>query len=84
MKYYDKNKESSYLKYLDINNLYGKKQCQRLPVGGFKWAKNESKFIEDFIKNYNEDSGKVFFLELMFSILKSYLNFTMIYRFHQK
>ena len=29
---------------------------QKLPVGDFKWKKNMSKFNEEFIKNYNEDS----------------------------
>ena len=35
----DKNKESSYIKYLDANNLYGWTVSQKLPVDGFKWKK---------------------------------------------
>ena len=35
MKKYDKNKESSYIQYLDANNLY----VSKLPVDGFKWKK---------------------------------------------
>ena len=31
MKNYDKNKESLYLKYWDINNLYGWGMSQKLP-----------------------------------------------------
>ena len=37
MKNYDKNKESSYIQYLDTNNLYGWAMSQKLPVNGFKW-----------------------------------------------
>ena len=33
---YDKDKESSYLIYLDANNLYGWAMSQLLPTGGFK------------------------------------------------
>ena len=44
MKNYDKNKKSSYILYLDTNNLYGWAMSQKLPVGGFKWKKNISKF----------------------------------------
>ena len=33
---YDKNKESSYLMYLDANNLYRWAMSQELPVDGFK------------------------------------------------
>ena len=57
MKNYDKNIESSYLMYLDANNLYGWAMPQKLSSNGFKWKKNVSRFDEDFIKNYNEDKG---------------------------
>ena len=44
MKNYDKIKESSYIQYLDANNLYGWAMSQKLPVDGFKWKKNMLKF----------------------------------------
>ena len=39
MKNYDKNKESSYIEYIDANNLFGCAMSQQLPVNGFKWKK---------------------------------------------
>ena len=36
IKNYDKNIESSYLTYLDANNLYGWAMSQMLPIGDFK------------------------------------------------
>ena len=56
MKNYNKNIESSYLMYLDANNLYGWAMSQKLPVNGFKWVYDLSRFNEEFIKNYNENS----------------------------
>ena len=55
MKNYDKNIESSYIEYLDANNLYGWAMSQKLPVNDFKWIKKEelSQFNKDFIKNYD-------------------------------
>ena len=49
MKNYDKNNESSYIEYLDANNLYGWAMSQKLPVKDFKWVKQKelSKFNED-------------------------------------
>ena len=55
MKYYDKNKELSYLQYWDVNNLYGWAMSQKLPVNNFEWIKDTFQFNEDFIKNYNEE-----------------------------
>ena len=40
MKNYDKNNESSDLKYLDANNLYRWAMSQKLSVNGLKWVKN--------------------------------------------
>ena len=39
MNNYDKNKESTYIQYLDGNNLYGWAMSQKLTVDGFKWKK---------------------------------------------
>ena len=38
MKNYDKNIESSYLIYLDANNLYGWTMSQKLRINGFRWV----------------------------------------------
>ena len=57
----DKNKESSYLKYLDIINLYGwvmsqvNNLCgwailQKLPVNNFECIEDTSQFNEDLRK----------------------------------
>ena len=56
MKDCNKNKEFSYLKYWDVNNLYGWAMSQKLAVNYFKWVKDISEFNEDFIKSYNGDS----------------------------
>ena len=58
MKNFDKNIESSYLMYLDANNLYGWAMFQKLPFDGFKWTKKLSEFEEHFIKNYDENNDK--------------------------
>ena len=64
MKNYDKNKDSSYIQYLDANNLYGWAMFQKLPVNGFEWVKNTSKIDEKFMKNYDEDSDKGYIFEV--------------------
>ena len=40
MKNYNNNEESSYIQYLDGNNLYGWAMSKKLPVNGFKWIDN--------------------------------------------
>ena len=37
---------------------------QKLPVNGFKWKNDLSRFNEDFIKNYNQNSDIGYFLEV--------------------
>ena len=49
MKNYKKNVESSFLAYLDANNLYGVTMCIKLPVGEFESVNTED-YTEDIIK----------------------------------
>ena len=64
MKNYDKNKESSYIQYLDADNLYGWGMSQKLPVNGFKWINDVTEIDGKFVKNYDEDSDKGYILEV--------------------
>ena len=43
MKDYNPEKESSYIQYLDANNLYGWAMSQNLPTHGFKWMRDIKK-----------------------------------------
>ena len=74
MKNYDKNIESSYLMYLNANNLYGWAMSQKLPVNGFEWVEELSEFDERFIKNYDVNSDKGYFLEVDVEYKKKLFN----------
>ena len=63
MKTYDKIKESSYLQYWDVNDLYGWAMTQKLPENNFAWTKDTSHFNEDFIKTIMKKVMKYNFFE---------------------
>ena len=64
LKNYNKYKEESFFQYLDANNLYGWAMSQKLSANSFKWKKKLSKFNEEFIKNYDEDTDEGYILEV--------------------
>ena len=72
MKNYNNNEESTYIQYLDANNLYGWAMSKKLPVNEFKWIDNDkmaepsAKYVinEEFIKNYNENNDKGYIFEV--------------------
>ena len=67
MQNYNNNEESSYIQYLDANNLYGWAMSKKLPVNGFKWfdtLETSNKINEDFIKNNDENNDKGYILKV--------------------
>ena len=63
MKNNHKNKESSYLKYGNVNNLYGCAMSRKFTVNDFKWVEDIPESEESFVKNYNKESDEEYFLE---------------------
>ena len=63
MKSYNNNEESSYIQYLDANNLYGWAMSKKLSVNEFKWLDNDV-INEEFIKNYDENDIKSYIIEV--------------------
>ena len=65
MKNYDNSKESSYIQYLDANNLYGAAMSEKLPINGFKWVNDISGINKKFVKCYDKkNSDKGYILEV--------------------
>ena len=64
MEDYNENKESTYLKYCEVNHLHGFPLSQKLSVNDFKWIEDIPGFNESFIKSYSEESDEVYFLEV--------------------
>ena len=59
---FNPKEESSYLLYLDANNLYGWAMSQLLPAGGFNWI-DPSQFTPDNINFYVECENEGYLLE---------------------
>jgi hypothetical protein len=61
---YNPDDVSSYIMYLDANNLYGHAMSRSLPYGGFKWfdCKNQKR-LHDFINNLDDDGDTGYFVE---------------------
>ena len=58
------NEKSTYISYLDANNLYGVSMSCKLPYGEFEWVNGDDLSIND-IMNYNEDTdNKAYVLEV--------------------
>ena len=64
MKDYNESKESSYILYLDTNNLYGAAMSEKLPMNGFKWVSDILGIGKKFVKSYNNNSSKGYILEV--------------------
>ena len=58
---YDPKKPSTFISYLDMNNLYGWAMSEYLPYGRFKWLKNIDKFD---IMSISDKSPIGYFLEV--------------------
>ena len=61
LNHYDPKKPSTFISYLDMNNLYGWAMREYLPSGRFKWLKNIDKFD---IMSINDKSPIGYFLEV--------------------
>ena len=58
---FDTKKPSTFITYLDMNNLYGWAMSEHLPYGGFKWLKN----IDGFnMMSISKKSSTGYFLEV--------------------
>ena len=74
MNNYNKKIDSSYIENLDANSLYRWAMSEKLPINGFKWVKNLSKLNENFIKSYDENSDKGYFLDVEVEYPKTLFN----------
>lgn len=62
MKSFEDSEDSSYIAYIDCNNLYGYSMMQHLPINGFKWSDHD--FTTDQILSMTDDAAKGYMFEV--------------------
>ena len=66
MKDFDETKPSTFIQYLDANNLYGWAMSQKLPTHGFKWFDVDIPKVEELLKKKDTKRGYVFEVDLVY------------------
>ena len=62
---YDSNKQSTFITYLDKNNLYSWSMSEYLPYREFKWLKNEDE-LDIMSINEKSDVGYILKVDLKY------------------
>ena len=60
MKNCNKEKPSTYIQYLDANNLYGWAMSQKLPTHGFKWMDIDIPSVIKLLEKKDTKTGYIF------------------------
>ena len=60
MKNFDETKPSTFIQYLDANNLYGWAMTQKLPTHGFKWIKVDKSSVLKLLEKKDKNQGFIF------------------------
>ena len=82
MKDFDETKPSTFIQYLDANNLYGWAMSQKLPTHGFKWIDVDKSSVLKLLEKKDTNQGFIF--EVILNILLHFGNHIMIILLHQK
>ena len=64
MKEFDKTKPSTFIQYLDANNLYGWAMSQKLPTYGFKWIDVNIPSVLKLLEKKDTKQGYIFEVDL--------------------
>ena len=64
MKDFDETKPSSFIQYLDANNLYGWAMSQKLPIKGFKWIDVDKSKVLKLLEKKDTNIGFIFEVDL--------------------
>ena len=64
MKDYNRDKPSSYIQYLDANNLYGWAMSQKLPTHRFKWIDYDKSKVLELLEKRDTNTGYIFEVDL--------------------
>ena len=64
MKDFDESKPSSFIQYLDANNLYGWAMSQKLPTHGFKWIDVDKSKVLKLLEKKDTNYGFIFEVDL--------------------
>ena len=64
MKDFDESKPSTFIQYLDANNLYGLAMTQKLPTHGFKWINVDKSSVLKILEKKDTNQGFIFEVDL--------------------